>query len=94
MKHLRRAMEKDAIAIMNTLMWLEDQHANGQFPTEFELSQQADNARSQLILRQSKKPMLLSDITQTGQSFIIAQRSEVLPKSVHQVYYFDSGDVS
>jgi len=46
MKHLRRAMEKDAIAIMNTLMWLEDQHANGQFPTEFELSEKLIQCRS------------------------------------------------
>ncbi len=38
-KHIRRVMEKDAIAIMNALMWLEDEHRQNKYPTEYELAQ-------------------------------------------------------
>lgn len=45
-QHIRRVMEKDAMAIMNAMMWLEEQHRQEQFPTEFEFAQKLISFRS------------------------------------------------
>ncbi|MEO6190282.1 MAG: aminopeptidase family protein P, partial [Saprospiraceae bacterium] len=45
-KHIRRVMEKDAIAIMNSIMWLEEQHTINNYPTEFQLAEKLIHFRS------------------------------------------------
>ncbi len=37
-KHIRKVMEKDGVAILRAMMWLEEEHNNKRYPTEYQLS--------------------------------------------------------
>lgn len=45
-KHIRRVMERDGVALLRCMMWLENEHRNKRFPSEFQLSRQLINFRS------------------------------------------------
>ncbi|NOT37075.1 MAG: aminopeptidase P family protein [Saprospiraceae bacterium] len=45
-KHIRKVMERDGVALLRTMMWLENEHNNKKTPTEYELSRQLIHFRS------------------------------------------------
>ncbi|MCC6815344.1 MAG: aminopeptidase P family protein [Saprospiraceae bacterium] len=45
-KNLRKVMEKDGVAILRTMIWLDEEHKKKNYPTEYELSRKLIQFRS------------------------------------------------
>jgi Xaa-Pro aminopeptidase len=49
-QHIRKVMEKDAVALIKAFMWLEKKLASGNYPTEYEMAMEIKSCRNSMPL--------------------------------------------
>ena len=49
-QHIRKVMEKDAVALIKAFMWLEKKLASGTYPTEYEMAMEIKSCRNSMPL--------------------------------------------